>query len=85
MLNRGGRSLEDTHQIRDDHGLREISWLKGSPSSDAFGDWLRNMGVSGGLFGLEQVNRKLLKRRMKYGGVTDYTLDIDATGIEADK
>jgi hypothetical protein len=85
MLNGGGRSLEDTRQIRMDEGLREILPLKRIPSSDAFGDWLRNTGVSGGLPGLERVNRKLLKRGMKYNGINGYTLDIDATGIEAEK
>lgn len=85
MLNGGGRSLEDTRQIRMDEGLREILPLERIPSSDAFGDWLRNMGVNGGLSGLERVNRKLLKRGMKYDGIKGYTLDIDATGIEAEK
>jgi len=85
MLNGGGRSLEDTRQIRMDEGLREILPLKRIPSSDAVGDWLRNMGANGGLSGLEKVNRKLLKRAMKHDGIKDYTLDIDATGIEAEK
>jgi len=85
MLNGGGRSLEDTRQIRDDEGLREILPLERIPSSDAFGDWLRNMGVNGALCGLEKVNRRLLKRGMKYNGIKGYTLDIDATGIEAEK
>lgn len=85
MLNGGGRSLEDTRQIRDDEGLREILPLERIPSSDACGDWLRNMGINGGLSGLEKVTRKLLKRGMKYDGLTGYTLDIDATGICAEK
>jgi hypothetical protein len=85
MLNGGGRSLEDIRQIRTDEGLREILPLERIPSSDAFGDWLRNMGVTGGLSALERVNRKLLKQGMKYDGITGYTLDIDATGIEAEK
>jgi hypothetical protein len=85
MLNGGGRSLEDTRQIRADEGLKEILPLERTPSSDAFGDWLRAMGANGGLYGLEKVNRKLLKRGMKYDGVKGYTLDIDATGIEAEK
>jgi len=85
MLNGGGRSLEDSRQIRGDEGLREILPLARIPSSDAFGDWLRGMGINGGLSGLEQVNRKLLKRGMKYDGIKGYTLDIDATGIEAEK
>ena len=85
MLNGGGRSLEDIRQIRADEGLREIVHLERIPSSDAFGDWLRGMGVNGGLYGLDKVNRRLLKRGMKYDGIRGYTLDIDATGIEAEK
>jgi len=85
MLNGGGRSLEDTRQIRTDEGLKEILPLKKIPSSDAFGDWLRSMGISDGLYGLEKVNRRLLKRGMKYDGIKAYTLDIDATGIVAEK
>ena len=38
MLNGGGRSLETTHQIRADEGLREILPLERILSSDAFGD-----------------------------------------------
>ena len=85
ILNGGGRSLEDTRQIRTDEGLREILPLERIPSSDAFGDWLRSMGVSAGLYGFDKVNRKLLKRGMRYDGIKGYTLDIDATGICAEK
>jgi hypothetical protein len=85
MLNGGGQSLEDIRQIRTDEGLREILPLERLPSSDAVGDWLRNKAVTGGLSGLEKVNRRLLKRGMKYDGIKYYTLDIDATGIEAEK
>jgi hypothetical protein len=85
MLNGGGRSLEDTRQIQADEGLREILPLERIPSSDAFGDWLRNMGVNGGVSGLERVNRRVLKRGMKYDGIKGYILDIDATGIKAEK
>lgn len=84
-LNGGGRSLEDTRQIRDDDGLREILPLERIPSSDATGDWLRRSGTNGGLEGLGKVNRKALTRGLKYDGVKGYTLDIDATGIEAEK
>jgi len=85
MLNGGGRSLEDIRQIRADKGLRELLPLEKIPSSDAFGDWLRSMGEKSGLSGLARVNRRLLKRGMKYDGIKNYTLDIDATGIEAEK
>jgi len=65
ILNGGGRSLEDTRQIRAGEGLKEILPLERIPSSDAFGDWLRSMGINGGLYGLEKVNQRLLKRRIK--------------------
>jgi len=85
MLNGGGRSLEDIREIRDDVGLREIVQLKRIPSTDAMGDWLRRSGVNGGLECLGVVNRQMLKRGMKHDGLKGYTLDIDATGIEAEK
>lgn len=85
MLNGGGRSLEDLREIRNDEGLREILPLQRIPSSDAMGDWLRRTGSSDGLEGLEKVNRRFLKRGLKRDGVKGYTLDIDATGIEAEK
>jgi hypothetical protein len=86
MLHGGGQSLEDIRQIRDDTGLREILPLDRVPSSDAVGGWLRRMGTSPrGLAGLEKVNQRLLRRGMKYNGINGYTLDIDATGILAEK
>jgi hypothetical protein len=85
MLNGGGRSLEDLRVIRDDMGLREVLPLERVPSSDATGDWLRKRGETGGVLGLEQSNRRFLKRGMKYDGIKQYTLDIDATGIESHK
>ena len=85
MLNGGGRSLEDLRQIRDDSGLREVLGLQRMPSSDATGDWLRRNGANTGLEGLGKVNRRALKRGLKYDGQKAYTLDIDATGIEAEK
>jgi len=85
MLNGGGRSLEDTRQIKDDEGLREVLPLKRIPSTDAIGDWLRRIGQNGGLKGLEKLNREIIKQGMKHDGIKGYTLDIDATGIVAEK
>jgi hypothetical protein len=85
MLNGGGRRLEDLRQIRQDQGLREILPLERMPSSDASGDWMRRTGSNGGLKALAAVNRKALKRGLKYDGLDGYTLDIDATGIQAEK
>jgi len=85
MLNGGGRSLEDLREIKQDEGLRQILPLEKIPSSDAVGDWLRRMGSGNGLEGLEKANKRLLKNAMKKDGIKEYTLDIDATGIEAEK
>jgi len=85
MLNGGGRSLEDVRQIRDDKGLREVLKLEKVPSSDASGDWMRRGGENGALKGLAGVNRRVLKRGLRHDGIKGYTLDIDATGIEAEK
>jgi len=94
MLNGGGRSLEDTRQIKDDEGLREVLPLKRIPSTDAIGDWLRRIGQNGGLKGLEKLNCEIIKQGMKpveslqverHDGIKGYTLDIDATGIVAEK
>ena len=84
-LNGGGRSLEDTREIRNDEGLRELLPLERFPSSDAIGDWLRRMSHNGGLTGLGKVNRMLMKRAMKKDDIKWYTLDIDATGIMSEK
>jgi Transposase DDE domain group 1 len=85
MLSGGGRTLEDNRQIREDVGLREILPLRRMPSTDATGDWLRRNGNNGGLEGLAKVNRRVLKRALKQEGKKEYTMDIDATGIESEK
>ena len=85
MLNGGGRSLEDIRVIRNDEGLLEVLKIDKIPSTDAIGDWLRRIGVNGGLCDLEKVQQALIKQGMKKDGIKGYTLDIDATGIEAEK
>jgi hypothetical protein len=85
MLNGGGRKLEDIREIRDDVGLREVLQMGRMASADASGDWLRRSGKNGGLEGLDKVKRRELKRGLKYEKHKGYTLDIDATGIEAEK
>ena len=86
MLNGGGRTLEDSREVREDAGLREVLHLGEMPSSDATGDWCRRSGSNGGLEGLEKVNSKvLLKRALKRDKRKGYTLDIDASGIVAEK
>jgi len=85
MLNGGGRSLEDIRIIRHNSMLRDILPLKRIPSPDAIGDWLRRTADSGRLSGLEKTNKKLLKRTLEYDDIKNYTLNIDAAVIEAEK
>ncbi len=85
MLNGGGQSLEDLRQIRHDAALRALLGMDRIPSSDAVGNWLRRVGMSGGLYGLDRVIREVLARSLRDDGLKSYTLDIDATPIEADK
>jgi hypothetical protein len=87
MLAGGGRTLEDLRVLRADEGLRSLLRLQDMPSSDASGDWLRRMGAKegGGLAGLQRVNRCVFRRLLRNDERTDYTLDIDATQIVAEK
>ena len=85
MLNGGGRSLEDMRVIRQDEGLRETLGLKAIPSSDALGNWLRKRGDEGGLEAVRRGINGLLELGMRDEDIKEYTLDIDATGIEAEK
>lgn len=85
MLNGGGQSLEDLREIRNDAALRELLGLDEMPSSDAVGDWLRRMGLGKGLLRLAEVNRELMRIGLERDGLSEYTLDIDATQIVAEK
>jgi hypothetical protein len=89
MLAGGGRTLEDLRVLRGDEGLRSLLRLDGMPSSDATGDWLRRMGAgkgkANGSAGLERVNRCVFRRLLRRDERMDYTLDIDATQIVAEK
>lgn len=84
MLHGGGRALEDLRKIGADRGLLKLLGVKGTPSPDATGDWLRRNGLRG-VGALHRVNRWLLKRALQDERRLGYTLDIDALGIEADK
>lgn len=85
MLHGGGRALEDLREIQNDAPLRELVGLAKIPSADAVGDWLRRIGSGPGLSDLGSVNRELVDRQLSLEDRIDYTLDIDATLIEAEK
>ena len=85
MLHGGGRTLEDLRQIRMDTGLCELLRIDRMPSSDATGDWQRRMGCDEGIASLGRVIRQMVRRALNRESRTDYTLDIDATQIVAEK
>ncbi|MBF0467190.1 MAG: transposase, partial [Nitrospirae bacterium] len=85
MLNGGGRTLEDLRVIRNDVGLCELLGIEDIPSSDAVGDWLRRKGKGDGLSGLEAVRGLVVRRALNLETITEYTLDIDASQIVAEK
>jgi len=85
MLQGGGRALEDLRVIRNDIALCELMGIQEMPSSDAVGDWLRRQGKEEGLSGLAVVRQLVIRRALNLETTVDYTLDIDATQIVAEK
>ena len=82
-LHGGGRTLEDMRTVRNDTGLLMILKMV-VPSSDAVGDWLRRTGDKG-LNGMQRMNRGVARRMIRRDDRTDYTADIDASQIVAEK
>lgn len=85
MLNGGGRSLEDMRTLKSDSALSTLLKLGVLPSTDAVGDWLRRTGAGEGLAGLSRINRRIVATRIRQSGITDHTLDGDASQIIAEK
>jgi hypothetical protein len=85
MLTGGGRHIEDLREIRDDKALRVLVGLRRMPSLSTFGDWLVRTGASGGLRAITAVDEGVAGAIWRRTGTADYTLDVDATVIEAEK
>jgi Transposase DDE domain group 1 len=89
MLQGGGRSLEDLRELKNEEGLMKLIDREEIPEPDTAGDWLRKMGDprSGqmGLTGLDKVRDKITERILRRDGITEYTLDADATEIVGEK
>lgn len=85
MLHAGGRHIEDLREIEDDRALRRVVGLEAMPSSSTYGDWLVRMGQTGGIRGLEAVNKEVVGEALEGDEHEAYTLDVDATVIEAEK
>ena len=86
MLHGGGKKLEDLREIRAEVSLRELLGMKELPASCTVGDWLRRIGKDGrGLWGLGKVNTYEVTEVLRRDNRTEYTLDTDASLIEAEK
>jgi len=84
MLHAGGRSLEDVRTIASDKAIREILEIKRLPKADSIGKWLKRHGLMG-IYGIERIHKKLLKRYVKRLRDEDLILDIDATIMQSYK
>lgn len=86
MLQGGGRFLDDLRELRQDKGLSKILKTQVIPDAGATGDWLRRMGNdTGGLSGLSRVGNSITARIMRRDGLSNYTLDMDASEIIGEK
>ena len=89
MLQAGGRSLEDLRELKGERALMRLIGREEIPDPDSVGDWLRRMGdpakEHAGLLGLGRVRDQINTRILRRDGIREYTLDMDATQIEAEK
>ena len=86
MFHGGGKELEELREIKGELSLRGLLEMNELPASCTVGDWLRRMGKDGrGLWGLGQVNKHVVGEVLRRDNRTEYTLDSDATIIEAEK
>jgi hypothetical protein len=89
LLQAGGRRLEDLRELRRESPLLRLADRDEIPDSDTVGDWLRRMGDpttgQAGLVGLGAVRDTLNHRLLRRDERKDYTLDMDAMQVEAEK
>jgi hypothetical protein len=85
MLEGGGRHIEDVREIREDRTLRTLIGLGRMPALSTFGDWLARSGARGGVAAMRKVGEETAETIWKRTATAEYTLDVDATVIEAEK
>ena len=89
MLQGGGQSLEDLRELKNEEGLLKLMGRAEIPEPDTAGDWLRRMGDPKGgqmgFMGVDSVRGKINERILRRDGITEYTLDVDATEIIGEK
>jgi hypothetical protein len=89
MLQGGGRVLEDLRELKAEEGLMKLLGRQDIPEPDTAGDWLRRAGDPNtgamGLKGLDRLRDEINGRILRRDGITEYTLDPDATEILGEK
>ena len=91
MFHDGAMHLEDIRHFEHDTAIQELLEVKGFPTPDALGDWLRRHGGPVGEAQIWSVSRRVFAQfPWLHGNVPTtlkegMTLDIDATVIEAEK
>jgi len=89
MFQGGGRRLEDLRTLEGEGALMGLIGRDRIPDADTMGDWLRRMGGTEaerlGLEGCGRLRDALNGQIMKREPRRDFTLDADATQIEAMK
>jgi hypothetical protein len=89
MLEGGGRALEDLRELKAEEGLLKLLGRQEIPEPDTAGDWLRRTGDpktgAMGFNGLDRLRDKINERILRRDGMTEYTLDPDATEIVGEK
>jgi len=87
MLQGGGQRLEDLRELERELAMMKLIGLDQIPDPDSVGDWLRRMGDTekgqAGLMGLGTVRDRISDQILRRDGVKEYTLDNDATQVEA--
>ncbi len=84
MMIGGGRYLEDIRKIQMDEGLKKIAQMKRVPTADGIGDWMRRESEKK-MGSLQRISDELSGRVLKRAREPRVTVDIDATGVEAEK
>lgn len=89
MLQAGGRHLEDLRELEREAALMKLMGRDQIPDPDSAGDWLRRMGDpekgASGLLGLAEVRDRLSHRILRRDKRKEYTLDMDAMFVQAEK
>ncbi len=81
LLTAGGRCLDDLRELKNEKELLGITGIKIIPEPDTVGNWLRRTDIKG----LNLIDSSVIKKIIEKEDINEYTLDIDATEIIAEK